>query len=225
VKTAILFLLFVVLTVEGDSPVQIILGNPMAQAGSKVSVPADLSGQRKAVGLQFDVRFDSTRLSALAVSRGAAAMDHVIVTALPAIGMQRIVIFSPINSQLREGSVVDLLYQLTALKSGESSPLILYNVIIADAAGNKIEPFILINGSITVTQGNLPQLGSIVFSPDGQIHFEVSSSDNGIFLIQTSTDLFNWVDAGHVEVVNGYARFSDKSISTVGQRFYRAVRE
>jgi hypothetical protein len=135
-------------------------GSVSGNAGATVTVPVTLTSSGEVTAMQFDFSFDASQLSYTNTTRGALISglnedDEYIYTYdknLISGNTVRVVIYSGTNTPIPSGSgiVVNLKFTVVApVQGGQTSPLELSGVILADADGHAITTTVN-NGQFTV---------------------------------------------------------------------------
>jgi hypothetical protein len=201
--------------------VQLSIGSNTGSPGSTVSVPSSLSSDTNVVAVQYDVLFNSTNLNSDAPVAGNAQAGSVIASSLLNPGTRRVVLYSPANAALTNGILANLLFSIATNAPAGVSSLTLTNVIFANAQAGRVQSPTLVPGIVTVSLTAPARFGTILLSTNGAVQFNVLGADNLAYVIQTSTNLMQWVDLSTNVVTGGAINFTDTNVSHFRYRFYR----
>jgi len=91
-----------------------------------------------------------------------------------------------------------------------------YSAVITNGAGNTISS----NGLLTVTPVTPVRLSGVTLLSGGRLQLTVTG-DPGQFILQGSSNLFNWVDLTNILAANGTFNYID-STTNLSRYFYRA---
>lgn len=163
--------------------------------------------------VQADVVFDSARISALAPATGSALRGHRVVSREPTNGLRRVVLYSPNNAAMTNGTVVRLPFAV-APTNYQNVRLELTNVVLAVAAGNRIA---------TTNFSGVIFLNPVFFGPEGVAEGFLRTSSDQRHLIQATTDFLHWTTIATNEAIGSIIRFMDLDAAQFPRRFYRAV--
>jgi hypothetical protein len=116
----------------------------------------------------------------------------------------------------------------TNLPGATSSTLTLNNIqrahagIYAAQVSNPYDTALSSNATLVVLVPPIQIMpGSLSFSAPGNFTLQFSGDAGGVFAIETSTNLSNWVQAGTVTNTTGTAQFMDPTAGNGTYRFYR----
>ena len=101
----------------GFAQTSLSVGNAPGYPGATISVPVTLRQSGNAVAAQFDVTFNSARVSALEASRGERLTNHVIRSRQIAPGVERVLICSLNNGGMPRIQTSDDLQHWTDLST------------------------------------------------------------------------------------------------------------
>ncbi len=219
--------LFVLALLLGLSPprtfcaIQLSIGSTTGNPGSTVSVPSSLSSDTNVVAVQYDVLFNSTNLNSDAPVAGTAQAGSVIASSLLNPGTRRVVLYSPTNAALTNGILANLVFSIATNAPAGVTSLTLTNVIFANAQAARVQSPTLVPGFVTVSLTAPARFGTILLSTNGAVQFNVLGIDTVTYVIQTSTNLMQWVDLSTNVVSGGAINFTDTNVSHFRYRFYR----
>lgn len=194
------------------------LGNAPGFPGAVVAVPAGLRPSAGgAVAMQFDVAFNSGKVSALDALRGERLTNHVIRSRQIAPGVERVLIYSLSNAALAGTNltVASLPFAVAPAERGSSGPLVPNNVVLARADSTAVAPVSATAGNIFVRPVNL--------LPDGQAQFFLASEPDRTYVIQASADLVGWVDILTNTATGTFMDLLDVDAPSHPHRFYRSA--
>jgi pectate lyase len=119
------------------------------------------------------------------------------------------------NTNMPVTNATDSVLTLTNVQSANSG---VYTVVVTNIAGRATST----NVTLTVTGGggpSLPQLSSAAFN-DGTFSLSVSGGSASEFIVQSSTNLINWVDI-HTNFSMTPFTWTDSNADNFGLQFYR----
>ena len=201
--------------------VQLSIGTNTGYPGSTVSVPSSLSSDTNVVAVQYDVLFNSTNLNADAPLSGNAQTGSVIASGLLSPGTRRVVLYSPTNAALTNGILANLIFSISTNAPAGVTSLTLTNVIFANAQAGRVQSPTLVPGFVTVSLTAPARFGTILLSTNGAVQFNVLGINTVTYVIQTSTNLMQWVDLSTNVASGGAINFRDTNVSQFRYRFYR----
>lgn len=216
-----LLLIFGLPAFNGSGQSQLSVGNGAGVPGSSVSVPTALSSSTNLVAVQYDVIFTSTNLTASVAEPGTEQPNHLVASSLIKPGLRRVVLYSHSNALLTNGVLANLVFSIATNAPPGVTSLTLTNPIFADAQANPVAPIGLASGFV-LTLTAPARFGSILLSTNGVVQFQIFGSENQSYVIQSSTNLSQWVDMSTNMVIGGQISFSDQTASLSTYRFYRA---
>jgi hypothetical protein len=198
------------------------LSGAQAAPGGTALVAVQLQLDGTAVAVQFDVRFDASRLRTGFASAGPAAGDHTILSSAPAVGVARVVIYSLANDPLGNGLLVNLPLVVDASAAGGSVPLTVTNVVVADVLGRRIEPVAATGAVVNILSEAAPQFERPIIA-NGQVALRLNAEEGKTYTLQVSSDLRTWQNVTDGVVNGGVAVFTESVVAGSSSRFYRAV--
>lgn len=131
--------------------VELRVGTGATVPGGTVSVPVRLVADTNAAAVQFDLVYTNANVTHGDAVGGPALADHAIATGTPANGICRVVIHSPVNAALGNGTVAWLPFTLASTTPHGTYPLSLSNVVLSAEDGSIIIPTSLVGGSLICT--------------------------------------------------------------------------
>ncbi len=191
-------------------------------AGGSVGVPVVLTGASGATALQFDVAYDATVLIPNSAILGAFPA-HLAVSSPQTNNTIRIVLYSPSNSPLPDGTLVTIPFAISSSAKVASLRLSLKNVIIADFQGNQIATGQLTDGAVNVVTVAAARLSSITRAINGDVTFQLFGTAGQSYIIQASRDFILWPPISTNALLNSSIQVTDPSAKGFPFRFYRAV--
>jgi hypothetical protein len=173
------------------------------------------------VAVQFDVVLDPTRITAASAAAGTAAPSHLLTSAQLTNGALRVVLYSLANAQLGSGTLVNL--QLAIAPTAPEGPLVLRitNALMADVTGSSLQPIALQAGSLTISAGAGSRLNLLARLVNGQVQLQLSGPANKNYILQTSTDLAQWLNVSTNVLTDGQILITNSPPNS-SQRYYRA---
>ena len=188
-------------------------------------VPVSFSSDDPAVAIQFDVQFDDTLVVTGPVLLQSLTTNQVVVSGQPTNGVQRVVIYSLNNTPLPNGVLLNLQLLAGFFAQDGSASLTPTNVIVANAAAQRLAPVILNPGSFLISSAPAAQFVSAGIQ-NGTLELELMGKVGDTFVLQTSIDLIGWAPLYTNKIPDGgVLRFSDSRVVTNPARFYRAQQQ
>ena len=194
------------------------LGSVPAFPGTTAAVPAGLRPSANGVvAMQFDVAFNSGKVSALEALRGERLTNHVIRSRQVAPGVERVLIYSLSNATMTGSNltVASLPFAVASTEHFSSGPLTPGNVVLAKVDATRVAPVTASAGTIFVRAVNL--------LPDGQAQFFLPSEPDQTYVIQATTDLISWVDILTNTASGTFMDLLDTDALIYSHRFYRSA--
>lgn len=176
-----------------------------------------------AAALQLDVRFDPGRLAAGFATAGSGGGGFEVRSASPEPGLARVIVFSGTNRAMPGGELVLLPLRVLAGAPEGSVPLSVSNVVVATAAGVRVEPVSVQGGTLVIRDVSAPRFERPVLGVNGQLVLTLSGREGETYALEASSDLTGWEEVGRAVVTGGVAGFSQATAGVSGARFYRAV--
>ena len=192
------------------------VGNTRGYSGTSANVPIFVRRATNVVAAQFDIAFNSGKSSAGNAMAGTAMIDHVIKSRELAPGVRRVLIYSLNNTALRTNGTVALIpFNVASTERLDSGPLIPSNVILAKRDATRVAPLTLNSGKIFVSP--------IQLNPDGQVAFFLSSEPDRTYVIETPTNLLDWIPISTKVADGDFMDLMDQHGAGYPSRFYKAV--
>ena len=193
------------------------VGTVPAYPGTTVTVPMSLRQGSSAVAAQFDVAFNSSKVSALEPALGFRLTNHVLRSRQVAPGVRRVLIYSLANSAMAGTNLspASLPFTVAPNEFVGSGPISPTNVVLARADGQAMTQPTLFSGAIFTRPVN--------YLPNGTAQFFLPSEPDRSYLIQASSDLKSWVDLVQTNAVSSFLNLIDADAALYPQRFYRPV--
>ena len=197
----------------------LIVGNVPGYPGTTVSVPVNVRHSSTAVATEFDVAFNSGKVSALEALRGERLTNHVIRSRQIAPGVERVLIYSLSNAKLpaTNATVASLPFAVSPTEYVSSGPLTPQNVILAKADATAATPVNVNSGTIFVRPVNP--------LPNGAVQFFLPSTPDVRYVTQATTNLVEWTDISTNTASSFYLDLLDPEAPLHPARFYRWRRE
>lgn len=192
-----------------------------ASSGQTVTLEVALSSIPPAVGLQFDLQFDSAKLSVGAPVTGEIALQHVLKWNDLGSNSKRLLIYSLETKALASGTLLRIPFTVRAGVPDGPVSIGLANVILADAQGVKVLPVVAVPGAIVIGAFSPPRLSGLVWGVGG-VTFELSGGVGLRYLIEVSDDLQAWSNLGLQTLLGNTITITDPAAVSLEQRFYRA---
>lgn len=120
----------------------LILGSSNASAGAVVQLPFTLDNNHQIVGMQFDLKFPDTQLTAGSAVASSTTTNHTAESREVAVGTRRIVLFSTSNAVLPSDLVLEVPLTLKAGAPQGGPTVNVSNIILTNAQGQTFSPTI-----------------------------------------------------------------------------------
>lgn len=135
---------------------ELIVGTVDGQPGETVQIPVSYQGAGLVAGLQFDLSFDATTLTAGAVTPGGGLINHLVDHAVPEVGLLRILVHSSTNDELSTGEILAVTFHISGDAALGFSVLTPSGVTLGDATGAAILPTQVESGGIDIVDCSAP---------------------------------------------------------------------
>jgi len=192
------------------------VGNVPGFPGTTVPVPVSLRQRGgSAVAAQFDVAFNSGKVSALEALRGERLTNHVIRSRQIAPGVERVLIYSLAGAAMGGTNVAmaNIPFRIAPTEFIGSGPLKPGNVVLAGSDGAQLGEASLSTGAIFVRSVNP--------LPDGQVQLFLQSTQDQRYAIQVTTNLVDWTNFSTNTATGNFMNLLDSEASGSPFRFYR----
>ncbi|MBA6411800.1 VCBS repeat-containing protein [Parahaliea sp. F7430] len=140
------------------------LAKQNAEPGSTITIPFDWLSDGSVVAQQFDLVFDADALTISTLSAGAAATAHTLDWQLVSTGRLRVVLSSPAVNTIASGNLLNLGIAVAEDAAEGKYPLVIENLLLANAQAQAVAPSSLLNGSVNVL-GTLPPPNPVTAIP------------------------------------------------------------
>jgi len=220
VRAGVVLLIFLA-AVSAVADTTITIGNGSGLSGTTVLVPVQFQTDANVVALQFEVRFDATRLSSGAATAGSALNGHLVNSAETTPGSHRVVIYSLANTRLTNGILVSIPFTIAPNATNGTATLSVTNVILADASAAAVGTGVLAAGGLTITAP--VRLGAIVRADDGKVQFQLTGAVGQSYIVQGSVDLAQWSNLSTNIATGAVVSFTDTAAVNFSRRFYRVL--
>jgi len=185
--------------------------------GATVPVPVTLRqrGGSSAVAAQFDLAFNSGKISPLTALRGDQLTNHVIRSRQIAPGVERVLIYSRITTAMGGINVnlATLPFTVSSSEHTGSGPLTPDRVVLSSAAGTSLPVSSLAAGTIFIQPVNV--------LPNGHVQFFLATEADQRYVIEATTNLINWVNISTNIASGDYMNLVDIDAAKYPYRFYR----
>lgn len=183
-----------------------------------VQVPVVLRNADEVVAAQFDVAYNSTKVSA-DLGRGliSRTSNHVVRVRQISPGVQRVLIYSLTNSAIvrSNGGLVQIPFTLAANEFVGSGPIVPTNAFALHGDGTSVVPLDLLPGSVFARLINR--------RPDGIVDYFLPTIVDETYLIQASTNLVDWVNISTNLALSSFTQLVDADGASHPYRFYRSA--
>ena len=136
---------------------EIDVGDGSALPGNDAELPIHYISDNTSTAIQFDLEFNPSLSTPLNAAARSALDDHVVITNLIGAGRYRVLIYSPSNTLVNDGVLVDVPFTLNENFSDETE-IIITNIRVVDADGQVITPSAVSNGTLSTIAGFLLEL-------------------------------------------------------------------
>lgn len=191
------------------------VGNTPGFKGTIVSVPITVIRASNLVAAQFDISYDTNKVSPAVATASLLAPGHFVRTREVSPGVRRVVTYA-INSPLStdHATIGQMPFLLSDNARGGSGPITPGNAILANQNAAAITPLVLVPGVI---------FGDFISLDSNRVaSFFLSSELGEQYLLQASTDLTNWITLSTNVATGDFLSFSDIDARDHPYRFYRA---
>ena len=195
---ALFLILFPAITSKADAFLSI--GTARAEPGSTVSVPLTLTGATNVVALQGDVLFDPAVLSAGATTGGPALAGQIFGYSTPTSGVHRVLVYSLNNLPLSTGVIASLRFNITPKTPASAAGLSLTNIILATTNATALA---------SSNSSGLVAINLLQIQTNGSLNGFVFGTDGKRYVIQATTNFFDWVNIDTNFAVGAFIRFTD----------------
>jgi hypothetical protein len=194
------------------------IGNIPGYPGAQANAPVTLNRVTNVTAAQFDVSFDSARVSSEDPSLAPALVGRIIKSREVSPGVRRLLMYSLANTATtftNNRVIAHLPFTVLPAERYSSGPITPSNVILANRDGNAIPGIVAIAGQIFIRPVN--------HLPDGTVQFFLPSEADERYLIQASTNLINWVSITNLMAPANFMDLIDVDAARHSRRFYRWV--
>lgn len=200
------------------------IGSAAAEPGAAFVLPVSCSAAEDATALQFDLSFDPVQLAFLNLT-GAALPTHDAVSAPQLETQVRVVVYSPSNASIPDGTVVNIPLALSADALPGLLRVTASEVIVSDTAAARVPNVAVSEGAVTVISATAPMLSNLSLSGSGEATLQLTGVPGASYVIETSSDLKIWVSAITNLNATGTLMITDPGSAGAPIRFYRAFEQ
>jgi len=203
---------------RADSSVAI--GSARGYPNTTASAPVIFRKVTNVVAAQFDVSFDTSKVSSGDPVPGALLANQIVKSREIAPGIRRTLIYSLSNSPLtttNSAVIAGLPFTVSATEHVGSGPLTPTQALLVKPDATPISPLNLMAGAIFVQ--------ALRFNGDGSVSFLLPSEPNQTYLIQASTNLVNWTTILTNMAAGTYMDLYEPNGGNFRYRFYRSMLE
>ncbi len=155
---------FVLALVLASAPVMAVqdltIGTATGLRGQTVTIPLSYTGDGSAVAFQADVTYDSAALGVPGVSTGSNLGGNLLRSAVVSSGRLRLVIYSPVNAPVGNGTLARLSFTINTGAPSGASAVGLTSAVLGNVAAVSIPATHLGAGSVQVLAGVPPRVSS-----------------------------------------------------------------
>ena len=195
------------------------VGNVPGFPGATVSLPVSVRKATNVAAAQFDVAFNTARVTAGAVVVGGEFSNHIVRTREIAPGVHRVLVFSRANAavtMINSGTAVEIPFTVSPVEYVGSGPIVPSNARLAQPDATPVAPIALHSGAIFVRSVNLQPEGAQLFLP---------SETGANYVVQSTINFVEWRNVSTNTAFGGYLDAFDSSATNSPYRFYRLRRE
>jgi hypothetical protein len=189
--------------------VELVRGLP----GITVPVPISLLSTGTVVAAQFDLTYPSAHLGPGDLGPGTLNGNVLVRWRQVSPGVLRYLIYSPQNSPLQTNALVGTLPMTVPAGEKSGGQIVPGNVVMAAADASLVNPIQLQTGGVIVEP-------NVVFK-DGSVDLMFNAQTNIAYIVQATTNFFNWVNLATNTATVDYLTFTDDTSAGLPYRFYR----
>jgi hypothetical protein len=184
--------------------------------GETVSVPIAITHTGAVSAVQFDMNYQTARMTA-SLLQSALPPEGIVIRSRPvAPGRYRFLVYSTGVSALSTNvGIGELPFSLPAGDLSGGGQLRITNELAAARGGSAVEPVRLLHGAILV--------GPVFRGPDGVVDVFLTVDTGRFYVMQATTDFANWVNLSTNYASVSYIIHKDLEAAAYPMRFYRAV--
>jgi hypothetical protein len=183
--------------------------------GTSTPIPVLLRDSTNAVATQFDVTFNSSKVSADAAVNKAGAANHIVKSREIAPGVRRVIAYSLRNDTLSNSAIAVIPFHLAPTEHVSSGPLVPTRATLANNVGSRISPVTLNSGQIFARPVNRRD--------DGIVDFFMPARADEKYLIQATTNFVNWENISTNIAISDFMQLVDLDGPNYPFRFYRSA--
>lgn len=187
--------------------------------GGTVSLPVSVRRTTNVAAAQFDVTYNTAKVTAGPLVAGGIFSNHVVRTREIAPGVVRVLAFSRTNAALtvtNNATAVEIPFTVSPTEYIGSGPIVPSNARLAQPDATTVAPLALNSGAIFVRSVNLQPDGAQLFLP---------SEAGANYVVEATTNFVEWTDVSTNTAFGGYLDAFDSFATNSPYRFYRLRRE
>ncbi len=193
-------------------------------AGSTLSLPIYFQSDANVTALQFDVTFETNRLTGGSLTAPNTHPDHIVRSFFPREGVQRVLVYSLRNTVLLSGHLVSLPLTVAAQAAPGTISISFTNAIAVASDGLQAQPVEAAPGAIIIQSIiREPRLEVGARLPGGSFVLKLTGQPGRDYSLQFSTDLLQWVSTLTNRMTEGGIRYLGGFEPRINIGFYRAV--
>jgi hypothetical protein len=195
------------------------VGNAPGYPGATVSLPVSVRKTTNVTAAQFDVVYNTAKVTPGELMRGGAFSNHVMRTREIAPGVHRVLVFSRTNAAVTVtniGTAVEIPFTVSPTEYVGSGPIVLGNARLAQPDATPVAPLALNSGAIFVRSVNLQPEGAQLFLP---------SESGANYVVEATTNFIQWTNVSTNTAFGGYLDSFDPFATNSPYRFYRLRRQ
>ncbi len=211
---ALIIFLLVPRAVQAAPDATIIVGNGRAFPGGATPIFVTARNDGEAVAAQFDVLFNTNKVSA-GNAAATLASRKIVRSREIAPGVRRVLAYSLAKIPLTNRAFASIPFSISAKEYVGSGPIMPSHIFLARSDGTAIEPVSAISGQVFTRPVNR--------SLDGSVQFFLPSTNDSRYLIQASTNFVDWLTITNMTANADFMDLVDADAGRFPYRFYRPI--
>jgi hypothetical protein len=199
------------------------VANIRSFSGLTPTVSTFIQDSTNVVAVQFDLTYDSTRLTALDVPPGSAPANHVVRSREIAPGLRRVLLYSLDNSSITLTNVgseafahlVNVPFFVQREYNSGTVSIVPGNVHLVREDGSLVDPVNLAPGSVLIL--------SLFIHPDtGAAEFFLPAESGSNYVVEATEDFTTWTGILTNTATDAFLDIVDTDAVFFDRRFYRS---
>lgn len=184
--------------------------------GTTITVPIVARQTTNVVAAQFDVAYNSVKVTSGEATLSARHRNHVVRSREIAPGVRRTLVYSLNNALLlTNGFSAGIPFRISAQERSSGGQVKPENVHLIRRDGLEISPLATSSGTIFVNSVNR--------LPDGTAQLFLPSQADKDYVIQATSDFVSWINITNVVASGAFMDLVDEDAKNYSQRFYRWI--